>query len=253
MKLAQKVAIVTGGASGIGKAIALAFAQERGSVYIIDSNKELGVAVIREFDQLGYVVNFLHADVASSLDAENVFEVIMQQHGRINILVNNAGMAYKATIDQLSEQQWDHQIDVNLKSVYLYCHRAIPIMAKQGGGAIINMGSVTSLVGVPDFAAYVASKTGMLGLTRAMALDHAHQNIRVNIVCPSGVKTPLMDWQFSIAQDPQAEIKRVLDLHPIGRMASPEEIADFIVYLASDKATYITGSAFAFDGGYTAR
>ena len=177
----------------------------------------------------------------------------MAEHRRIDILVNNAGMAYKATVTELTEEQWDRQIAVNLKSVYLYSNRIIPIMEKQGGGAIINMGSVTSLVGVPDFAAYCASKAGMLGLTRAMALDHADKGIRVNIICPSGVRTALMDWQFSVAPDPDEEYRRVIDLHPTGRMADPEEIADFVVYLASDKAKYLTGTAFPFDGGYTAR
>jgi NAD(P)-dependent dehydrogenase (short-subunit alcohol dehydrogenase family) len=182
-----------------------------------------------------------------------VFAELESRYGRLDILVNNAAMAFKATIVELTEEQWDRQIAVNMKSVYLYSRRAIPLMAKNGGGSIINTGSVTSLVGVPDFAAYVGSKCGMLGLTRAMALDHIKDGIRVNIVCPSGVRTALMDWQFSVAPDPQEEIRRVLALHPIGRMATPEELAEFFIFLASDKGSYFTGTAFPVDGGYTAR
>jgi NAD(P)-dependent dehydrogenase (short-subunit alcohol dehydrogenase family) len=162
-------------------------------------------------------------------------------------------MSIKGTVTSLSEDQWDRILDVNLKSVYLFSHLVIPIMAKQGGGVIINTGSVTSLVGVRDFAAYVASKSGMIGLTRAMALDHAREKVRVNCICPGGIMTPLMEWQIKIAPDPALEQKRIYDLHPIGRVAKPEEIAHLYVYLASDEASYITGASFPFDGGYTAQ
>jgi NAD(P)-dependent dehydrogenase (short-subunit alcohol dehydrogenase family) len=253
MILEKKVAIVTGATSGIGRAVAEAFAREGAITYIVGIQDREGEELEKQLKSEGYSAVFLNADVSSSQDTDRVVGRVLNEQKRVDILVNNAGMAYKATVATLTEEQWDRQLAVNLKSVYLYCHRIIPVMEKQGGGAIINMGSVTSLVGVPDFAAYVASKAGMLGLTRAMALDHADRGIRVNIVCPSGVRTALMDWQFSVAPDPQAEIKRVLELHPIGRMAGPEEIADFVVYLASEKARYLTGAAFSFDGGYTAR
>lgn len=253
MRLEHKVAIITGAASGIGKAIAVAFAREGAVVYIVDLKADEGNRTAAEITAAGGNAVFMTADVSQATDVERVVNAVLERHQRVDVLVNNAGMAYKATIDTLTEEQWDRQIAVNLKSVYLFCHRIVPVMARQGSGSIINMGSVTSLVGVPDFTAYVASKSGMLGLTRAMALDHAHQGIRVNIVCPSGVKTPLMEWQFSVAPDPQAEIQRVVDLHPVGRMAEPEELAEFVVYLASDQSSYLTGTAFPIDGGYTAR
>lgn len=253
MRLVDKVALVTGAASGIGKAIAQAFVAEGAIVTINDIHTENGLETEQEIRDQGGRIQFIEADVADAKDADKVVAQIMAQHKRIDILVNNAAMAYKATIADLTEEQWDRQIDVNLKSVYLYCHRIIPIMVAQGGGVIVNIGSVTSLVGVPDFAGYVTSKSGVLGITRAMALDHASQGIRVNCVCPSGIKTPLMDWQFKSSPDPQYEEQRVIDLHPVGRMADPAELAEMIVYLASDKASYITGSAFSFDGGYVAR
>ena len=253
MQLENKVTIITGASGGIGEALCNTFAREGAAVFMVDLNEENGKKIESRLKEKGYKAWFYKADVSSGKDTDNVFAKIAEVYDHIDILINNAGMAYKATLEQLTEEQWDRQIGVNMKSVYLYSHRVIPIMAKNGGGCIINTGSVTSLVGVPDFAAYVGSKTGMLGLTRAMALDHIGQGIRVNIVCPSGVKTPLMDWQFSIAPDPQKEIERVLSLHPIGRMADPDEIAEFYLFLASDKGSYFTGTAFPTDGGYTAR
>lgn len=253
MRLDKKVAIVTGAASGIGKAIAKAFAEEGAVVCIVDIKKDMGHETENEIINNGGISQFFEADVANSKDADMVVSEVYNKYGKIDILVNNAATAYKATIEELSEEQWDRQINVNLKSVYLYSHRIIPIMAKQGSGVIINIGSVTSLVGVRDFAGYVSSKTGMLGLTRAMALDHAKQGIRVNCICPGGIKTPLMEWQFQNSPDPLLEEKRVVDLHPIGRMANPEELAEPAVYLASDRASFITGSVFSFDGGYIAQ
>ncbi|MCL2827290.1 MAG: SDR family oxidoreductase [Oscillospiraceae bacterium] len=254
MQLKEKIAIVTGAASGIGEAISKAFAREGAFVCMTDIDVENGTRIEKWIREQGHSAIFIEADAANTNDTEKVFAEVKNRHGdRLDILVNNVGMAFKATIVELTEEQWDRQVAVNMKSVYLYSHRAIPLMIKNGGGSVINTGSVTSLVGVPDFAAYVGTKCGMLGLTRAMALDHAKDNVRVNIVCPSGVRTALMDWQFSIAQDPQEEIRRVVDLHPIGRMADPEEVAELYVFLASEKGSYFTGTAFPMDGGYTAK
>ncbi|MEL7658410.1 MAG: glucose 1-dehydrogenase, partial [Bacillota bacterium] len=245
--------IVTGAASGIGKAIAAAYAAEGSIVCLADIDERKGNIVKESICRNGGKALFIPADVSNSTDTDKVFSSVISQYGKVDILVNNAGMAYKATIEQLTEEQWDRQIDVNLKSVYLYSHKAIPIMAKQGGGVILNIASVTSLVGVVDFAAYCASKGAVLGITRAMALDHARQNIRVNCICPSGIKTELMAWQYSQAEDPIAEEQRVVDLHPIGRMAAPEEMAEMAIYLVSDKSSFVTGTAFSFDGGYIAK
>ena len=163
MELNRKVAIITGATSGIGKATAVKFAHEGAVTYLVGIQKKEGEELEKQLRSEGYNAVFIEADVSSSKDTDRVVEKVMAEHRRIDILVNNAGMAYKATVTELTEEQWDRQIAVNLKSVYLYSNRIIPIMEKQGGGAIINMGSVTSLVGVPDFAAYCASKAGILG------------------------------------------------------------------------------------------
>ena len=253
MRLENKTAIVTGGAEGIGKAVVEAFANEGAVTYFLDINKEDGEKLEANLRADGRNVTFIKADVSLGEDAEKVVKRVMDERGRVDILVNNAAINYKYTIDALPEDKWDHIFAVNIKSLYHYCHRIVPIMAAQGGGSIINMGSVTCLIGVGDFPAYVASKTAMLGLTRALAVDHAHQNIRVNIICPSNVRTALMDWQFNAAPDPEAELKRVLDLHLTPRVIEPWEIAELTVYLASEKAEFITGSTFPVDGGYTTR
>lgn len=253
MRLENKVAIITGAATGIGRSVARAFAKEGAYVCLMDINEQQGMTTCDEIISESGEAIFLKGDVANSSDVKQFVELVMDKYRRIDVLINNAAFAIKGTIATITEEEWDRQIDVNLKSVYLFSHLVLPIMANQGGGVILNTGSITSLVGVPDFAAYVASKTGMLGITRAMALDHASQNVRVNCICPSGIKTPLMEWQFQNAPDPDFERKRVVDLHPLGRMGEPEELAQMFVYLASDDASFITGSAFQFDGGYTAR
>lgn len=253
MRLNNKVAVITGAATGIGKAIAIAYAKEGASVCLLDIKEQEGQATCEEIITAGGEAYFLRGDVSISGDVKSFVEQVVDRFKQIDILVNNAGFAIKGTIATITEDEWDRQIDVNLKSVYLFSHLIIPIMEKRGGGAILNIGSVTSLVGVRDFAAYVATKGGTVGITRAMALDHASQRIRVNCICPGGIKTPLMEWQFQNAPDPDLERKRVIDLHPVGRMGNPEELAQLAVYLASDDATYITGSIFTFDGGYTAQ
>jgi NAD(P)-dependent dehydrogenase (short-subunit alcohol dehydrogenase family) len=253
MRLQNKVTLITGSATGIGKSVAMAFAKEGALLGLYDINESMGKSTLEEIKGSGGEAIFLQGDVSNASDVKRAVEKVVDQYHRIDVLVNNAAFAIKGTIATITEEEWDRQIDVNLKSVYLFSHLVIPIMADQGGGVIINTGSVTSLVGVPDFAAYVASKTGMLGITRAMSLDHASQNIRVNIICPSGIKTPLMEWQFQNAPNPDLERKRVTDLHPLGRMGEPDELAQMFIYLASDEARYITGSVFQFDGGYTAR
>lgn len=173
MSLENKIALITGGASGIGKAVATAFAKEGASVWVVDVQKHLGEQTMQEIREGGGDANFLAGDVSNAKDVDRVVDEAVRRHGRIDVLVNNAAACVKGTIATLSENEWDRQLNVNLKGAYLFSHRVIPVMKSHGGGVIINTGSVTSVVGVRDFAAYVASKAGILGITRAMALDHA--------------------------------------------------------------------------------
>jgi len=253
VQLKNKVALITGAASGIGRSLAKTYSDSGASVGIIDINEEGGIATKNEILEDGGEAIFLKADVSSKSDVKAAVDAVVKEYGRIDILVNNAALATRGTVASLSVTEWNKHINVNLNGIYLCSHFVLPIMIEQESGVILNIGSVASLVGVEGFAAYVTSKTGILGITRAMALDHSSQGIRVNCVCPSGIKTPLMDWQFQTSSNPEIEKKRVIEMHPSGRMADPEELASFLVYLASDQADYITGAIYTFDGGYTAK
>ncbi|HPT61255.1 MAG: glucose 1-dehydrogenase [Aggregatilineales bacterium] len=253
MKLEGYRTLVTGGASGIGRAISLAFAKEGAKVCLVDVQDEAGENVEQEIRQMGREAVYVRADVSRAEEVDTAVDHIEELWGGIDVLVNNAALAIPGTVDTLTEAEWDLQLNVNLKGFYLFSRRIVPIMRRQGGGSIINMGSVTSLVGVRGYAAYVASKAAIAGLTRAMALDHASEGIRVNCICPSGIKTPLMEQQFMAAEDPERERQRVIDLHPIRRMAEPWEVAEFAVYLASEAAAFLTGAVLPFEGGYTSQ
>jgi len=253
MRLEGKIALITGAAEGIGRAIAIRFSEEGAVVCIVDVNEELGRRTLEEITQKGGKAIFVPADVSQSKDVQASVDKTLKEYGHIDILVNNAAIAIKGSITTLEEEQWDRTLAVNLKSMYLYGKRVVPLMERQGGGVILNMGSVTSLVGVPNYAAYCASKGGILALTRAMALDHATKGIRVNCICPSGIITSQMDMYFKKFPDQQKAFQETIAMHPVGRMAEPREVAGLLVYLASEEASYITGAAYSFDGGYTSR
>jgi len=251
MLLKNRVAIVTGATQGVGRAIAEAFAKEGAIVYIIGRNMDNGLEVERAICQTGAEAHFIKSDVSVTSDVDHVFDTVMKDQGRIDILVNNAAISYRTTLDKMKEDEWDKLINVNLKSVYLYSHRAIPIMANQKKGVILNMGSVTALVGVNEFPAYAAAKAGMLALTRGIAMDHSHQGIRSVIICPGGIKTKLTEWEYASAADPIEAQRKSIESYPLKRLAEPEEIADLAVFLASDKAAFITGVPISIDGGFT--
>ncbi len=253
IRLDDKVALITGAASGIGRTVAQAYAKSGATVGLVDIDREKGLTTTNQILENGGEAIFIQADVSKKSDVKKAVDTIMEKYDQIDILVNNAAIAKRGTIATLSEDDWDRHIDVNLKGIYLFSHFVLPIMIHHTSGVILNMGSVASLVGVEGFAAYVASKTGILGITRAMAIDHSAQGIRVNCICPSGIKTPLMEWQFQSAPDPQKEKDEVIGMHPIGRMAEPAELAKLLVYLASEEASYITGAVYTFDGGFTTK
>jgi NAD(P)-dependent dehydrogenase (short-subunit alcohol dehydrogenase family) len=195
----------------------------------------------------------VRADVRLNADAKAISDRCMEAFGRIDILVNNAGRGILGTVVTTEEKDWDDIVAVNLKSVFLCSKHAIPLMAKNGGGAIVNLASTVAIAGIPDRAAYVAAKGGVAALTRAMALDHVGEGIRVNAVQPGVVWSTYFDKMLTQVPDPEAFKQALRDRAPMGRVGQPEEIALAILYLASDESAFATGTMLTIDGGYTAR
>jgi len=245
MRLTGKVAIVTGGGSGIGRAIAFAFAREGASVVICgrDGRKLDPVA-----SDIGRACLAVPADISHPPDVSNLVSSAIQKFARVDVLVNNAGLLSAGTAESLNEDQWDQTFNTNVRGMWLTSRAVLPHMRLAGGGSIINIGSVLSLVGARNRVAYAASKGAVLGMTRAMALDHAGEKIRVNCICPGIVETEMV---AAFAMDEAARRQR-LAMHPAGRFGHPEDVAGLAVYLASDESAWVTGAAFPVDGGYSA-
>ena len=241
-----KVVIVTGSASGIGRATAELFARHGASVIVADVD---GPGAETVAGALGGRSIGCKVDVSKDADVSTMVGRTVETFGRIDVLVNNAGFGFRGNVVSIAEEDWDRLMSVNLKGVFLCSKHVIPIMAKQGGGAIVNTGSYTAGVGIADRAAYVASKGGVVSLTRAMALDHAADGIRVNCVAPGTIHSPYFDKMFAQAADPGAMKKELDDRAPVHRMGRPEEIAEAIVWLASEKASFALGSTLTVDGG----
>lgn len=245
--LANKVAFVTGAGSGIGKAIALLYAKEGAKVVVSDINDEHGNAVVKEITDHGGTAFYVHANTAKAEDVENLVRATVEKYGRLDIACNNAGIGgeLNATAD-MSLEGWKNIIDINLNGVFYGCKYAIAQMVKNGGGAIVNMGSIHSITGVLGSVGYAASKHAVLGITRTAGSEYASQNIRVNAVGPGYIDTPLLD-----AID--ADNKQLLvSKHPVGRLGKAEEVAQIVLFLSSDNATFVNGSYYTVDGGYTA-
>ena len=253
MRLASKVAIITGAGSGIGQATALRFAQEGARVVVVDWNSEGGQETARLIHSSGGEAIFVEADVSQDEDARQMVEMAITTYGRLEILVNNAAIQVFGTIPDTSEADWHRVMDVNLKGVYLGCKYAIPHLAARGGGSIINTASILGLVGDPDLPAYGATKGGVLAMTRAMAQAHGRENIRVNSICPGDVATPLVVEYFEQQPDPEEARRRVASEYALGRIAQPEEIANVALFLASDESSFVTGAHIVVDGGLTSR
>jgi NAD(P)-dependent dehydrogenase (short-subunit alcohol dehydrogenase family) len=247
-----KSVIVTGAAGGIGRASAIAFAREGASVLVADLNLDGCEETVKIISSNGDRATALKVDVSNSADVQKMVEFAVAEFGSLNFAHNNAGvegaMAFVADYD---ETEWDRVLAVNLKSTFLCMKYEIPKMLEAGGGAIVNTASIAGLVAVPAMPAYVASKHGMLGLTKNAAVEYATQNIRVNAICPGGVQTPMVD-RLSVGGSGEEFIAQIKAAHPMGRIGQAEEIADVAVFLCSDKASFITGQALAADGGYVA-
>lgn len=251
-QLEGAVALVTGGAAGIGKAAALAFAQNGAKVALCDLKVEAGNEVAGAIEQAGGRAIFVRADVSRAADVDAFVAAAVQAFGRVDCAFNNAGIEGQlGSTAECAEENFDRTIAVNLKGIWLCLRRELREMLRQGGGgAIVNMSSVAGLVGFENLPAYVASKHGVIGLTKTAALEHATKGIRVNAVCPGVIHTDMIDRVTG--KDPGIE-RQFVDMEPMGRMGKPQEIAQAAVWLCSPAASFITGQALAVDGGLVAR
>jgi NAD(P)-dependent dehydrogenase (short-subunit alcohol dehydrogenase family) len=248
-ELDSKVALITGGTTGIGRDTAMLFAKNGAKVVISGRRETEGNETISLVRAAGGDGLFVKSDVSKSADIQSLIQKTIEKFGRLDLAFNNAGIEgqWKPIIEQ-SEEDWDSVIDINLKGVWLCLKYEIQQMLKQGSGAIVNMSSVAGLMGAAGAAVYVASKHGVIGLTRTVALEYAARNIRVNAVCPAVIETAMAERAFA---DPEVN-KRILAQHPIGRFGKPMEIAEAVLWLCSDKSSFMTGHYIVLDGGMRA-
>jgi NAD(P)-dependent dehydrogenase (short-subunit alcohol dehydrogenase family) len=248
-KFAGKVAFVTGAANGIGRAAALAFAREGASVVVADVSEKGNKETARMVEELGGRALAINCDLRRNEEVQRALKATIERFGRLDFAFNNAGVEYaiKAAAD-VAEEEWDRIMDIDLRGVFLCMKHEIPLMLKQGGGAIVNNSSGAGVKGFKGGAAYVAAKHGVIGLTRAAALDYAASNIRINAVCPGIIDTPMMD-RFS-GGTPEGR-RAVIAQEPVGRMGKPDEIGAAVVWLCSDAAAFVVGHAMVIDGGQT--
>jgi NAD(P)-dependent dehydrogenase (short-subunit alcohol dehydrogenase family) len=251
-RLSSKVAFITGGGTGIGRACALLFAGEGASIAIVGRRKEPLEAVVRKIEKSGGKALAAICDVTDRKSVEAAVEAAAKRFGRLDTIVNNAGAVVVATVDDTSDDDWNRVLATNLTGTFLVSRAALPHLRAAGGGTIVNIGSILGIVARVQRAAYCAAKAGVTGLTKAMALDHANENIRVNCVCPSIIETELGLQSIRMAADPEAERKKRSDAIPLGRLGLPEDVAQMALYLASDASAWVTGAALPLDGGLTA-
>lgn len=249
MRLENKIALITGAGSGIGRACAIAFAREGAKVALLGRTRAKIAAVAAEIG--GSALAFA-ADVTVEAEIKNAVRATVERFGGLNVLVNNAALLVAGTIESLTEAEWQATFDTNVKAVWRLSRMALPYMRTAGGGSIVNISSVLGLVGARNRVAYTASKGAVTLMTKAMALDHAAESIRVNCICPGIVETELVSSFITQAPDPEAARRQRTALHPLGRFGTPEDIAALAVYLASDESSWVTGAAYPIDGGYSA-
>lgn len=240
---------MTGGASGIGRATALLFAREGAALAIADLNEAAGKALKQDIESQGGKVVFQQADVTRDEDCSRSVQATLREFGAIDILFNNAGIIRRATVLDLTEADWDRVMDVNVKSIFLMSRRVIPVMTKAGGGSIINTASGWGITAGAKAAVYCASKGAVVLLTKAMALDHGPQNIRVNCICPGDTDTAMLRSEAQQLGENTDRFLADAARRPLGRVGTPEEIAQAALYLASDASSFVTGTALVVDGG----
>lgn len=236
-----KVVLVTGASRGIGAAIAQRFARDDARV----------VGVSRTEPEPARGVEFLCADVSCPEDIERSVTEVVRRHGRLDVLINNAAVEHEGTVVDTTVEEWDHVMAVNLRSVFLYAKHAIPHL-RRSRGVIVNIASIDGLWAEPSLAAYCAAKGGVIALSRAIAIDHGHEGVRCMCICPSYVKTDMLEQFFDAQPDPPGARSEAAGLHPLGRISTPDEVAALAVWLSSDEAGFATGQAYVLDGGLTA-
>lgn len=249
--LTGKVAVVTGGGSGIGRAIATLFAGQGAHVVVLDVDgqaaKETAAAII----DAGGTADAASCDVSDAAGVKATFDTIVGRTRRIDILINNAGVAHVGNIERTSEDEFDRLYRVNVKGVYLCSQAAVPVMVRQGGGVILNMSSIVAFIGVADRFAYSMTKGAVLTMTKSVAVDYVKQNIRCNCICPARIRTPFVDGfvKKNYPGREEAMLQALSEYQPMGRMGTPEEVASLALYLCSDEASFVTGQAYPLDGG----
>jgi NAD(P)-dependent dehydrogenase (short-subunit alcohol dehydrogenase family) len=256
MRLKNKVSVITGAASGIGKATALVFAREGAKVMCADINAEGAEAVARQIVDTGGEAESIKVDVAVEAEVKEMVAQTVARWGRLDVLYNNAGIGYGMPVTQVSEEDWDRLMDINLKGVFFGCKHAIPEMLKNGGGSIVSTASDAGLLGTAMLSPYCASKGGVVLFTKSLAVEWGAMGIRVNCVCPGVIRTPILDPFLATAQAAGASAEdvwaRMARVHPVGRVGEPEEVGRAVAFLASDEASFITGVALPVDGGFQA-
>lgn len=246
-KLENKISIVTGGASGIGEATVRQFVKEGSKVVIADIDKEKGEKLKKELTSSGADVLFVKTNVTDESQVENLISKTVEKHGRLDVLFNNAGIVNHALIHEMEFDEWRKAMSLNIDGAFLIAKHSVKQMLKNGGGNIVNTSSMNGHVAITEQAPYNASKHAVIGLTQSLSIEYALENIRANAVCPGYVDTPHLDFLS------QEEKDKIGALHPIGRLAQPEEIAKAVVFLASEDSSFVTGTSLLVDGGYTAQ
>jgi NAD(P)-dependent dehydrogenase (short-subunit alcohol dehydrogenase family) len=253
-RLDGKVAIVTGAAMGIGQSAALALAREGAQVAVSDINDKLGATTVKEIQSAGGDAFYQHADVGVTADMEHLVQAAVRHYGKLSVMVNNAGVAIPGSVTEISEENWNRLINIHLNGTWRGMRFAIPHLIQNGGGSIVNISSVQALIGFNGWAGYAAAKGGIMALTQQAAIDYGPHQIRVNALAPGTIMTPMNEKRLQEeADDPDELLAIWSSSHALGRVGRPEEVADLIIFLASDESTFITGSIIKIDGGLTVK